>query len=161
MLSVRAVRKGDHDRAISYLKRVLSREPQNAHAYHLLGAIHASRGDGGRAVEMLTRAVQIAPEMIAARFELGLMLLDQGKVDRALVVWAPLETLPDEHPIFMFRRGFVSLIKGDAPAAIEELERGALLDPELGVLNQEMARIAESLRFGMEHGDKEVREPQL
>ncbi len=65
-------------------RQVLSTDPNNADALHLLGVIAQQRGKPDMAVDLIRRAVTLMPQMAEAHNNLGVSLRDQGKLDEAV-----------------------------------------------------------------------------
>ena len=63
---------------------VLSQEPQNVLALHLLGVIEYQEGDARRASELIGQAVALRPDYAEAHSNLGNALRDQGKFEEAV-----------------------------------------------------------------------------
>lgn len=74
----------DWTRAIRLLSAGLEREPQNEHAWVLLGAAHLSVQNRTAAAEAARKAVELAPEDIEPRRLLAHALMELGQGDEAL-----------------------------------------------------------------------------
>jgi len=74
-LALHASGAGDHHACMTYLERVLQREPHNARAIYLLAVQHAELGLLQRAIAGIKAALSIEPDLEIARFQLGLLLM--------------------------------------------------------------------------------------
>jgi tetratricopeptide (TPR) repeat protein len=82
--AVAAQRSGQADEAVRLYELVLTREPGNADALHLLGVVHAERGDTGRAASLMAAAVQANPRHAAIHFNYANLLQSVGALREAL-----------------------------------------------------------------------------
>ena len=75
---------------------ILSRDPKQVVALHLLGVIAYQQGDAGHAIELIGRAIALRPDHAAAHNNLGNALKDLGKLDEAVAAYRKaLELKPD------------------------------------------------------------------
>ncbi len=63
---------------------VLSREPKNIAALHLLGVVKYQEGDARQATELIERAIALQPDFAEAHSNLGNVLKDQGSLEEAV-----------------------------------------------------------------------------
>jgi tetratricopeptide (TPR) repeat protein len=68
-------------------KQVLSQSPDNARAYHYLGAIAYRRGDHNSAIHFSQEALNLRPNYPAAHYNLGLALEAQGSYAAAMTCY--------------------------------------------------------------------------
>ena len=146
MLAVRAIGKNDTKQAMDYVGRVVALAPENAQAYQLLGGLHASSGRFEQAAAALTRALDLDPRLSVARFQLGLLHLTSGRIPEATIVWDPLDTLGEDHPLHLFKRGMLHLIRDEFAQCVDDLERGISLNTESPALNKDMRNVIEKAR---------------
>ena len=146
MLTARAIGKNDSKQAMDYVGRVLELAPENAQAYHLLGGLHASSARVDQAVAALTRALDLDPQLSVARFQLGLLQLTSGRIAEAAIVWHPLDSLGEDHPLHLFKRGMLHLIRDEFTQCVDDLERGISLNSENHALNKDMRKVMERAR---------------
>jgi Tfp pilus assembly protein PilF len=64
-------------------RQILTVDPHNAAALHLLGVLAHQQGDNDRAVDCIRRAVRLRPDHAEAHTHLGVVLRDQGKLEEA------------------------------------------------------------------------------
>jgi protein O-GlcNAc transferase len=87
---------GNTVRADLLARQVLSREPENADALHLLGLISSQRGEQETARDFLERAIEANPLCAQFRTNLGVVLEALGRLDEAAATYRlALEVQPD------------------------------------------------------------------
>ena len=67
---------------------VLTQEPRNIIALHVLGVVHCQGGDLARGAELIGEAVRAGPGNAAAHYDLGKVWLAQGKPEDAAAAFA-------------------------------------------------------------------------
>lgn len=139
-LGLMEMEKGNHDKAIGYLKEAHEMVPDNGSVLYLLAAEHAQIGLYERAVEEMEKALELQPDMVTARFQLGLLLLTSGQRAKAETAWQPLKELGDEHYLNNFAEGMLAYDAGDSATAKNALNRGLLANQENAALNHDMQR---------------------
>jgi len=82
-LGMALIEKDSLDAAIQQLKRAVSDDPSNVHAYFYLGLAHREAGHYPEAVEMLERSLEIEPSYIKANLALADIHLIRGDSTRA------------------------------------------------------------------------------
>jgi tetratricopeptide (TPR) repeat protein len=146
-LAMHAMAEGRHEQAISYLRRLLERQPDHAMAVYLLGAVHAELGMYGRAIEEMTRAVQLAPDALpTASFQLGMLHLGQGQLKEAEQAWEPLDRLPTDDCLQLFRNGMLHFANGRYQDCIRDLQAGIRCNVLHDSLSDDMTQILERAR---------------
>jgi tetratricopeptide (TPR) repeat protein len=80
------IRTGKLDEAEGVLWEVLSRDPENAQALNLLGAIRLRQKRFAESETLLRRATSLAPEFLPACLNLARVFHDQGETDKEIVV---------------------------------------------------------------------------
>jgi len=73
-----ALRSGQRDLAIQYLRRTVELEPRFAQAYHNLGTALQEQGQLAEAVECYRRALVLRPDLAQAESNLGTALGAMG-----------------------------------------------------------------------------------
>ncbi|HEY1602370.1 MAG TPA: tetratricopeptide repeat protein [Pirellulales bacterium] len=76
-------RSGQLEQAVRLYQAVLSREPENAEALHLLGVAHHQQGDNAQAIELIGRAVALRPNAPAFHANLAEAYRARGQFERA------------------------------------------------------------------------------
>jgi tetratricopeptide (TPR) repeat protein len=153
-LALHAANKNQPEKAIDHLKQLLDILPKNGKAYYLLGALHAEIGMYDRAIEEMTKAVELDPNIPTAHFQLGLLYITSGRVEEAKKAWKALDTLGEKDPLFLFKRGMLSLAQDDFAACIADLQQGISLNKVNPNLNNDMQKIITSAEQALEKQDK-------
>lgn len=128
MLGLRASAEGAGGEALAYLKLAVAREPAHAKAHWALAAEYASLRMPDRAREHFARAVELDPAQTVARFQYGLLCLTQADLAAAEPIWQPLDELPAEHPIRLFKQGLLAMVADRFDEALALIRR-AMADP--------------------------------
>ena len=93
------VRAGRMAEAEAILRRIVTSDPNDAGALHLLGVIAAGRDDGAGAVALFTRAIEAKPGFAIAESNLGAALLRRGEIPGAIDrLEKAIELAPDFAP---------------------------------------------------------------
>lgn len=137
-LALKSIEEGRDAETLSLVKRAIALQPENGVLHHLLGAAYAEIGLPDRAKAEWTLALRLAPELKVCRFQLGLLHLTTADPAAALSAWQPLEDLPEDDPVGLFRSGMVRLVQGDYRGCIDDLRRALELNHESPVLNRDM-----------------------
>src|SRR6185437_13734707 len=112
-LALHAMGNNHHDESMRLLKRTLNAFPGSARAHYLLGAEHAQIGMYDRAVSEMTEAVRLDPSLAAAHFQLGLLHVTAGRVREAQAAWLPLDRLPSDDPLRLFKSAMLHLARDE------------------------------------------------
>jgi len=137
-LALKSIEEGRDAETLSLVKRAIALQPENGVLHHLLGAAYAEIGLPDRAKAEWTLALRLAPELKVCRFQLGLLHLTTADPAAALSAWQPLEDLPEDDPVGLFRSGMVRLVQGDYRGCVDDLRRALELNHESPVLNRDM-----------------------
>ena len=140
-LALHATTHNAPDKAITLLKQLLDIEPDNGKAHYLLGALHAEIGMHPLAAEEMARALELEPELHTARFQLGLLKITSGLVDEAESVWAGLDQLGNEDPLYLFKTGMLHLVKDEFEKCVTSLKAGIELNQFNEDLNNDMRKV--------------------
>lgn len=150
-LALHAMGKDRHEESMRLLKRALEAFPTSARARYLLGAEHAQIGLYDRALEEMSEAVKLDPSLTVAHFQLGLLHLTAGRVREAETAWLPLERLPADDPLRLFKAGMLNLARNELTACVENLRAGIARNRLNEPLNDDMRRLladVEKLQVG-------------
>ena len=150
--ALRLHQAGQLEAAAGLYQTVLSKEPDNANALHLLGLLHHQRGDHVRAVELIGRAVALRPNAASFHANLAEAYRSLGQCERAIgscraaIVLRP-ELMEAHNNLGLALQGL------DRHAeAIESLRKALALAPDfapahynLGISLQELGQVDEAL----------------
>lgn len=144
-LAIKAMRAGRDDEALALLQRAIDRNPKEANAYHLRGAILVANGQPKEAIAEMTQALTLNPDLPGARFQLGLLHFTSGNVFDAQLVWQPFESLDERHPLRLFSKGMLHLARDEFESCIALLEQGISLCT-VESINKDMQRVIDKVR---------------
>lgn len=137
-LAIHATNKDETEKAISYLKRSIDIDANNAKVLYMLASLHAQIGMYERAIKGMREAINIDPELDTAHFQLGLLELTSGNVDNAKEVWSTLDKLDETHYLRVFRDALLLLIEDKLDDSVVMLQKGIMLNKENAPLNTDM-----------------------
>lgn len=120
---------GRRDIALSGLEKILASHPDSAEAWSLRARLLQVAGDATAARESLGKAIGLAAGQLSAPEQVALLTLeagtalDRGEVDAASAVREKLLRLLPQAPLVELLGAQISLLKGDAPEAVNALQR--------------------------------------
>ncbi len=76
---------------------VLAVEPQNVHAWHLLGVAAHQRGQHGQAAQYIEGAVRLDPGQVAFHMSLSTVAMAMGRIDQAIAALREAIRLQPDH----------------------------------------------------------------
>ena len=79
----KAVKAGDYELALSYLKKAVKKDPENADIHNLLGFSYRKLGNTDKAFEYYNNALKIEPKHRGANEYLGELYLETGQLAKA------------------------------------------------------------------------------
>lgn len=158
-LALHATNSDQPDKALGHLKQLLDKEPENAKAIYMMGALHAEIGMYEQAIEELRKAEALDASLVTATFQLGLLELTCGNIEDAEAVWSKLDSLGEDHALVQFKRGMLHLVKDEFQKCVNALENGIAANDFNEDLNQDMQRVLEDARAAMDKsGDLQAEE---
>jgi predicted TPR repeat methyltransferase len=110
-------------------QRVLSVDPDNFDALHLLGVTARQLGEHERSIELISRALQMRPEHAAAHCNLGAALNDVERLDEALASYARAISLKPDYSLAICNRGNALRKLGRLEEAARSYEAALAIDP--------------------------------
>ena len=105
-----------------------------------------------KAAEEMAHALELEPDLTSARFQLGLLYLTSGRVKEAGSVWAGLDELGAENPLFLFKKGMLHLVEDEFALCVEALRAGIELNSFNEDLNIDMRRVLVDAEKAMTKG---------
>jgi len=124
---------GEAEAAIAELGRVISADPDNAHAHYFLGQAHYEREAYPEALACYVRALALAPRHLGARIGAGHTLRMMGEHERALRMGHEILALAPDDPDALYLLGSVHFQRGENELAHGFLQRFLETGPELEV----------------------------
>lgn len=145
-LAIHYSEKGQHEKAIDFIKAVLEKDPENARAEYFLGAIYAELHMFDQAKLKMEGAIRKGINLPAADFQLGLLYATSLQPEKAKQAWAPLQKLPKNNPLFLFQRGITALLEDRFEDCIQDLQHGISLNRFNEQLNNDMRGIIQKIQ---------------
>lgn len=127
-LGIWAIKHGDSEEAVLYLKDALEEEPDNCRAMALLGVALLQAGEREKAIRYLRRVIELDPGYEEAYYNLGTALRDEDPA----AAYAAFEKTLDLDPSFGGARremGYVLLKLGRMDDAEEQLAKAIADEP--------------------------------
>lgn len=125
---------GEPERAVSELKALIERDPNNEYAYFHLGSAYYELHDYPRALQAYVRALELAPGYLGAMINAGHTLRLLGRYDQAIRM-AHQVLARDKHDAdALYLLGTAHFAHGDNQAAERYLERFLQTRPEPEVM---------------------------
>ena len=140
-----------HDAKRLYAE-VLSEDPQNAVALHLLGVIRFQEGDASEAIALIGQAIARRPNYADAHSNLGNALKDDGRLDDAVVAYRKALELKPGHADAYYNLGIALRELGRVDDAIAACREALALRPDhapahnnLGTALKDQGRLADAM----------------
>jgi tetratricopeptide (TPR) repeat protein len=115
--------------ALDPLQKVISRAPNNAGAYHMLGKTYFMLGDFSQASTSLQQALKLAPNDYDVTYTLGLAYLKERKIEAANQIYDQMIGKLGNRPQLHVLIGRAYRETGFLAEAITEFKTAAKLDP--------------------------------
>lgn len=128
-------------RTVADLEQAVRHAPEDAALRHLLAAEYAQSGNYESAKAEFFHALTLNPGAHVARFQLGLLLLTSGDTTAGVRVWEPLESLADNAPLKLFKRGIEALLRGERALCKRHLLEGISVNTDNPPLNDDIRGI--------------------
>jgi len=146
------LRSGKVAQAEWALRKILNREPRNAKAMDLMGAIALLRGQTLQAVQWLMQAVAVSPGDADLQYNLGVMLASAGDVERAIDAYTRAIALRPEMVTAHNNLGNILRGQGRLTEAAEHFRQALRIRPDyvlahnnLGLILLDLGRIDEGI----------------
>ncbi len=137
-LAIHYSEKGEHEKAIDYIKTVLKNDTNNPRAEYFLGAIYAELQMFDKAKDLISRSIKNGVNLITADFQLGLLYATSAEPEKAIEAWKPVREQPESNPLFLFQRGITALLQDRFDDCINDLNEGIKLNTFNKQLNVDM-----------------------
>ncbi len=133
--------KGDLQQAESVCREILTTQPENAGAIHLLGIIHYELGEYDLAMSFLKEALQLNSSNAGLYYDIGNILLDQGKFDDASTYYQKAIECNPNHADAYNNLGNALHEMGELDEAISCYQKALQISPELPYLNNNLGLV--------------------
>ena len=127
------------------LRKVLTSDPDDAAALHLLGGIALGRGQTGAAEELVRRAIRFSPRTPEYHDNLGAVLLRQGKADEAEAAFRTAIEIDPGAAMTHNNLGNALKQKGDFAAAAAAFRRAVELEPAIAEVHSNLGTALRAL----------------
>ncbi len=132
---------GRLQQAEALYRQILSTDPRQPDALHLLGVLAGQSGNLGAAVELIRRSIQVRPGSDEAHRNLARILADQGRLPEAVSQYRIAVQLSPHNPQNWFALGISLRMQKQAEEAITAFERVIKLDPSHGEAYSELGAV--------------------
>ncbi|HTZ75568.1 MAG TPA: DUF3857 domain-containing protein [Candidatus Aquilonibacter sp.] len=134
-----ARQEGDVNGAIADFQQAVTKDPNYAQAWGMLGVTHMQSGDRNLAVTEMKKAAALAPSSPAAKF-LARSLLAMRLPDDSLEVWRMIEKSSPQDADAPIGIGSILMSKKQYADALPELQKAAKLNPTDGNILVDVAQ---------------------
>jgi protein O-mannosyl-transferase len=131
MVGIAYDRRGMMDDAVKEYQYVLSRNPDNAEAFHNMGIAYAKKGMTDTAVEYYLKALKLRPDFYETYFNLGDAYLKQGMLDKAVEQYQQAIQLRPEFAEAYVNLGIAYGMSGSIEKAMEYFRTAIAFNPDL------------------------------
>ena len=125
---------------------VCSREPHNAQAWFVLGAIHGQLGEFADAETCCRRVIELEPGMTRAYYNLGVTLLRQNRPQEAASQFSRAVELNQTFAEAFHDLGNAYQMQGLLDAAVENYRKSIALNPSLAEAHHNLGRVLQQQR---------------
>ncbi len=124
-------KSGDLSQARSLYHQILSSDPNNPDALHLLGLLHSQLNQFDQAIPLLQKSVSIKPNYFEAHTNLGNALRSAGRLPESIASYHAALSLQPNASEANYNLASALLDAGDPQAAIPLLLRALEINPDL------------------------------
>jgi tetratricopeptide (TPR) repeat protein len=130
--------RGQLEQAARAYQAILTADPEQADAWHLLGVVAHQQGDHARAVEHITRAIALQPGEAAFHSNLAEAYRALGQLERAVGCCRVALRLQPDYPEAANHLGLALLAQGKTEAAVVQFREAVRLRPDLAMLHNNL-----------------------
>lgn len=123
------IRQADFDRAITILKRMIEKNPDDANAHYLLGICYLRKKMFPDAVQELTKTTELQPSFAGAYHQLGIYYQQQRELDKALEFYKKALELEPKSAESLYNAGLILFELNRVPEALTYFEKALELRP--------------------------------
>lgn len=152
---VRIMQESD-SASLQVLSRALDTWPDDSRLRLLRGATYAGQHDYANAKADFSAVLDLAPDYTVARFMLGFLELTSGQIKLALHAWEPLDALPADDTLRMFKSGLVDLIHDRFSDALLQLRQGMASNRRYPLINNYVAAVIDKIGIPPTENEKSV-----
>jgi len=137
--AIRCHQAGQLTDAEAIYRRILSKDPNNFDALHLLGLICGQRGDTEQSIDLISRAIRLKPDYPVSYYNLGNIFSNKGSLDEAVAAYRQAIQLDPNFSEAYSRLGNVLQEQGRQEEAVKSHRQAAQLRPESAVAQNDLA----------------------
>ena len=126
-----SLRRGNTREAIAQLSHAIQINPNDAHAYTLLGAAYLMNKQDAQAEAAFNRVLQLRPRDTDARRQLAVLYLKSGRVDDAFNMYQQIAQQDPKAGDAFYNMGLILKRKGRNDEALAAFQRVVALNPNL------------------------------
>ena len=135
------VERGESDKAVAFLKKVVADNPENTIAYHLLGQLSLKREDVRSAIGYFNKVIELSPESELGYLSVGGIYLSQGDFRNAEKVYSQgAQAVPGSLTLAINQALLVEHL-GQLDRAIELYEQLLQSNPDVLVARNNLASL--------------------
>jgi predicted Zn-dependent protease len=123
------IRLGDYDTAISELKAILEKTPEDPNALYVIGAAYLKKKMWPEAVPPLLQVVDLSPKFAAAYYDLGVCYQQQKEPQKALEYYQKAMDLDPSNPDIPYNSGLILFGLNRIDEALAFFEKTLSLKP--------------------------------
>jgi protein O-GlcNAc transferase len=132
---------GDLAKAEGIYRQILARQPDHAHALHLLGALSHQKGRNEEAVDLIRRAIALEPARADFHGNLALILAVMRRWDEAIAEFEQSLSIQPNSPQMLFDLGNVHAMRKRLGDAIGAYRRAIALKPDFAEAHNNLGNV--------------------
>lgn len=134
--------KGEHEKAIARLKKVLELDSRNVYALATIGRILSKSGTKlDEAIDYLKQALDVNPSHADARFDLARIYALKGDIKSSLTQFGIIFRTEPKYALYHFELGKILESLKEKERAKQEYQRALDLDPKLDRAREALDRL--------------------
>lgn len=134
--AVAHLKAGRRAESAALCEQVLTREPDNPDALHMLGGMALQEGDCQRAVALIGRAASLDPSQAPRFLDLAAAQTNLGQLDAAAESFERVLALQPGHVLALHSLGQIRHQRGEFAAAVECYRRALAIEPGRAALHK-------------------------
>jgi tetratricopeptide (TPR) repeat protein len=124
------IRQGEYDTALTDLRAILEKSPEDPNALYLLGMAYLKKNMWAEAAESFLRVNELAPMFPAAYYQLGVCYQQLEEQDKALDSYRKAMELDPANPDSPYNAGLILFAESSVDEALELFEKALSLRPD-------------------------------
>jgi len=149
-------RKGEYDKAIADINKVIASDPKNAYAYNIRGNAYYMKGEYDTAMSNYTKAIELKPTMALYHNNRGNCYYAKGDRDKAIDDYSRAIDIDPKFGMAYINRGQCRADKGFYFTAIADFDEAIKVDPQNAHHARAEREKAERNRIAQEQNTKAI-----